>query len=597
MKQFFKFMFASCLGQALMLVIVFIVLMCMAVSSISSLTSSKSDVKEKPSSLLYAEFNYAIPERTIADEFGLSSIDFQTLEVKDNTGLNDIVENIKAAAGDDNIKGIYLHLSSTMSNMATLEEIRNQLVEFKKSGKFIVTYAENYGQGAYYIASVADNIYLNPNGGIELKGMASQVMFYKHLLEKLEIEMQIVRGPNNKFKSAVEPYFLDKMSASNREQMETLLNSMWGNILVALSEGRNLTVEQVNDAASNLDLLFSAKNAKNLGFVDDVLYEDEVETILCEMLGIAGRDKLNKVSNADYCAIREQRGRGNAKDRVAVVYAVGQIIDGQGNETTIGSETLSKALRDAREDKKVKAIVMRVNSPGGSALASDVIRREVELAAAEKPLIVSMGDYAASGGYWISAHSDFIFADATTLTGSIGVFGTFPNMKGFFNDKLGLTFDAAKTNPNADFGTLTQPLSEAQMKSLQTNVAETYDNFLTLVSGQRGLRKTYVDSIGQGRVWSGTDGLRIGLVDSIGGLQQAVAYAAQRAALDNYKVVEFPKQKDIMSKLLEFSTKSRVSSEIKETVGNETYGRFESMRTLIELEGIQARIPFVMTVN
>lgn len=597
MKQFFKFMFASCLGQALMLVIVFIVLMCMAVSSISSLTSSKSDVKEKPSSLLYAEFNYAIPERTIADEFGLSSIDFQTLEVKDNTGLNDIVENIKAAAGDDNIKGIYLHLSSTMSNMATLEEIRNQLVEFKKSGKFIVTYAENYGQGAYYIASVADNIYLNPNGGIELKGMASQVMFYKHLLEKLEIEMQIVRGPNNKFKSAVEPYFLDKMSASNREQMETLLNSMWGNILVALSEGRNLTVEQVNDAASNLDLLFSAKNAKNLGFVDDVLYEDEVETILCEMLGIAGRDKLNKVSNADYCAIREQRGRGNAKDRVAVVYAVGQIIDGQGNETTIGSETLSKALRDAREDKKVKAIVMRVNSPGGSALASDVIRREVELAAAEKPLIVSMGDYAASGGYWISAHSDFIFADATTLTGSIGVFGTFPNMKGFFNDKLGLTFDAAKTNPNADFGTLTQPLSEAQMKSLQTNVAETYDKFLTLVSGQRGLRKTYVDSIGQGRVWSGTDGLRIGLVDSIGGLQQAVAYAAQRAALDNYKVVEFPKQKDIMSKLLEFSTKSRVSSEIKETIGNETYGRFESMRTLIELEGIQARIPFVMTVN
>lgn len=597
MKQFFKFMFASCLGQALMLVIVFIVLMSMAVSSISSLTSSKSDVKEKPSSVLYAEFNYAIPERTVADEFGLSSIDFQTLEIKDNTGLNDIIENIKYAATDDNIKGIYLHLSSTMSNMATLEEIRNQLVEFKKSGKFIVTYAENYGQGAYYIASVADNIYLNPNGGIELKGMASQVMFYKHLLEKLEIEMQIVRGPNNKFKSAVEPYFLDKMSASNREQMETLLNSMWGNILVALSEGRNLTIEQVNEAASNLDLLFSAKNAKELGFADALLYEDEVETILCDMLCVANRDKLNKVSNADYCAIREQHNTNHAKDRVAVVYAVGQIIDGKGNETTIGSETLSTALRDAREDKKVKAIVMRVNSPGGSALASDVIRREVELAAAEKPLIVSMGDYAASGGYWISAHSDYIFADATTLTGSIGVFGTFPNMKGFFNNKLGLTFDTAKTNPNADFGTLSQPLSEAQMKSLQTNVAETYDNFLTLVSSQRGLRKTYVDSIGQGRVWSGVDGLRIGLVDSIGGLQQAIAYAAQQANLENYKVVEFPKQQDIMSKLLEFGTKSRVSSEIKEVVGNETYGQFESMRSLIELEGIQARIPFVMTVN
>jgi len=561
------------------------------------MSSSSKTPDVKPQSILYAKFDYNIPERSGRSDDYFASFDFNTMEIKDNTGLNDILNNIRRAATDPNISGIYLDLSSIGTSLANVEEIRNRLLEFKKSGKFIISYSEGYGQSAYYLASLSDKIYLNPQGSLDLRGMASQVMFYKHLLEKLEIEMQIVRGPDNKFKSAVEPYFLDKMSAANREQMEKLLNSMWGTMLASISESRDITIDKINALVDDLDIVFDAEKVLENGFVDGLYYEDMVLAELRQRTGLAEDAKIKFVTNANYAKLSKDNSGSAKAGKVAVIYAVGQIIDGKGNETTIGSETLSKAIREARTDKRVKAIVMRVNSPGGSALASDVIGREVKLAAAAKPFVVSMGGYAASGGYWISSQAHHIFADKSTLTGSIGVFGTFPNMKRFFNNKLGLTFDVAKTNANSDFGSMAEPLTDVQYKKLQNYVAKTYSEFLDLVSTSRGLRKTYVDSIGQGRVWSGADALELGLVDEIGGLEQAIECAAGLAELgENYRVVELPKQKSIFETIMENETDGITEKVMREKLGT-SYEYINDLKTLSELEGVQARVPFVMSIN
>ena len=457
--KFGKILLAAFLGTLIALVINFFIKVGVVSSMISSFSKSdtESSTTVKPNSVLYMKLDYEIADRTTDNPFG--GINFSTMESKDNTGLNDILRNIEHAKTDPNIKGIYMELSSIPTSTATLQEIRNKLIEFKESGKFIVTYGESYSQSAYYIASVADKIILNPEGALDLHGMASQIMFYKHLLEKLDVKMQIVRGPNNRFKSAVEPYFLDKMSEANREQMDKLLGSVWGEILTGISESRNISVEQLNQIADNLETYFNAQKALDYGLVDNLYYKDQV---LDELKGLTGSNKnINAIANAKYA--KTYKDKSTSKNEVAIIYATGQIFDGKGDEeTNIYSENLSKTIRKAREDENVKAIVLRVNSPGGSAVASAIIGRELDLTKEVKPIIVSMGNYAASGGYWISANADYIYADPTTLTGSIGVFGTFPNLQGLLNDKIGLTFDVAKTNENADFGTMTQPLTEFQ---------------------------------------------------------------------------------------------------------------------------------------
>ena len=514
---------------------------------ISSSSNTEEIAKPKPNSVLYMKLDYEIPDRTVDNPFG--SINFSSMEQVETTGLNEILRNIENAKTDANIKGIYLELSSIPTSTATLQELRAKLAEFKESGKFIVCYGESYSQSAYYVASIADKIYLNPEGMIDLHGLASQITFYKNLLDKLDIEMQIVRGPNNRFKSAVEPYFLDKMSEANREQMEKLLGTVWGEILQGISESRGISVEKLNELADKLELLTDAKTALDNGLVDQLYYKDQM---LAELKSLTGNtDKINAIGNANYA--KSYRIKKSSKNEVAIIYATGQIYDGKGNEDqNIYSENLAKTIRKVREDKDVKAIVLRVNSPGGSAVASAIIGRELDLAKAEKPLIVSMGNYAASGGYWISAKADYIFADPTTLTGSIGVFGTFPHMQGFLNDKIGLTFDVAKTNENADFGSVTQPLTEFQYTKLQEMVVKTYDEFTQRVAEGRGLRQTYVDSIGQGRVWAGADAIGLGLVDQLGDMEDAIAYAAEKANLgSDYKVVEMPKQKDFMTRFME----------------------------------------------
>ena len=586
MKSFFKTFLASFLGSALLLIVLFIVMITSIVSSI--VASSETAVAIKPQSILYMTLDYEIPERTNANDLGFIFTG-SSFKVSDNAGMNDIINNIKAAATDPNISGIFLELSTIGTSSANIEEIRNELNEFKKSGKFIVSYAETYSQSAYYLASVSDEIYMFPDGILDIHGMASQNMFYKHLFEKLDIEMQIIRPENNKFKSAVEPYFLDKMSDANREQNTVLLNSIWNKICNDISVSRGININTINDLADDLTLMFEPETALENKFIDGLMYRDELIAKLKQNLNIEDSKKLNLIKNTQYAKVRPELYNG--KDKIGIVYAEGQIIDGEGDDTTIGGESLSKAIRAARNDDKVKAIVMRVNSPGGSAMASEVIRREVELAAKEKPVIVSMGNYAASGGYWISSSADYIFADPNTLTGSIGVFGTVPNLKGFMNDKLGLTFDEVKTNENSDFGTLTKPLSPYQLKMMQKYVTETYDDFITLVSETRNLRKTFVDSIAQGRVWSGSNAIEIGLVDELGGIEQAIAYAAEKAGLESYSIKEFPKQEDMFESLLQTDKQEYYTKTILKDKLGDKVKYLEALERLNQTEGVQALMP------
>ena len=593
--KFSKVVLAAFIGTLIALLINFFIKVGVVSHMISNLSKTEeTSATVKPNSVLYMKLNYEIPDRTTGNPFG--AIDFQSMESIDATGLNDILRNIEHAKTDPNIKGIYLELSSIPTSTATLQEIRDKLNEFKESGKFLVTYGETYSQSAYYMASIADKIFLNPEGAVDLHGMATQIMFYKHLLDKLDVEMQIVRGPNNKFKSAVEPYFLDKMSEANREQMDKLLGTVWGQILQGISQSRNISVEQLNQIADNLETLFDADKALEYGLVDNLYYKDQV---LEELKGLTGSNKsINAIGNTKYA--KSYKDKNASKNEVAIIYASGQIYDGKGDEEMgIYSENLSKTIRKAREDENVKAVVLRVNSPGGSAVASAIIGRELDLTKEVKPVIVSMGNYAASGGYWISAKGDYIFADPTTLTGSIGVFGTFPNAQGLLNDKIGLTFDVAKTNENSDFGSITQPLTEFQYNKLQQMVVKTYNDFTNRVAEGRGLTQAYVDSIGQGRVWAGADAIGLGLVDQLGDMEDAIAYAVQKANLGNdYKVTEWPKQKEFFTRLMESmgNNDDKLDAVMKQKLGV-YYDYIQGLENLQKNTGIQARLPFDMIIE
>lgn len=592
MKQFFKFLLASFTGTILSLVFLMFVFAAMMSALVSS--AEKQAVKVKENSVLFIRFDAPIPDRTTKDPF--QNIDFMTFKPTQAIGMNDIINNIDKASSDPNIVGIFMELDNVDAGMANLEEIREQLLKFKETGKFIISYSEVYTHSAYYLASVSDQLYMNPSGSLMFKGLMAQVAFLKNMLEKLEVEPQIIRGPNNKYKSAVEPLMLDKMSAANREQMEKILGTTWTNYLEKVGASRNISVANLNLYA---DELATASNVKalELGFVDGLKYKDEVLALLREKTGKGPKDKIESVSIAKYTNALVEKPK-SSKNKVAVVYAVGEISDGEGSETSIGSESLSKLIRKLREDEKVKAIVMRVNSPGGSALASEVIRREVELARQEKPFVVSMGNVAASGGYWISTHSDFIFADPATITGSIGVFGVIPNFKKLFNNKLGITFDKVMTNRNADLMDVMEPINPYQLEVINKEVTRIYDEFITLVANTRGLRKSYVDSIAQGRVWTGQDALSIGLVDSIGGLQAAIVYAAQKANLgDDYRIVEQPEQLDPFRKLIQdMSGVNSGKRALKSQLG-EYYQYLEYIEQASRMKGVQARLPFTMIIN
>ena len=604
MKQFFKTMFASALGfiiaGGLLLIISFAAIGVM-VSSLSDIGKQDKITKVKNNTVLHMEFNKPIVDRNEKDPF--SDINVGPFQDAGTDALNEIIENLEKAKADTNIKGIFLDLSFVSSGMATLQEVRASLEDFKEEGKWIVAYGENYSQAAYYLATVADEVYLHPQGEMLFKGLNAEVLFYKGFLDKLDIEMQIVRGSNNKFKSAVEPFIYTEMSDANRKQMSLLLNSLWGEIEGTVAEARGISAERLDVVADSL-LALNPEGALASGLVDKLVYRDEFKSILKEKLGVEEEDETEMVSYAKYRNAKPAKSEDDKddkkswkiKDRVAVIYALGAIQSGEGDGQTIGSETTAKAIRTARQDSNVKAIVMRVNSPGGSALASDVIWREAELAKAEKPFIVSMGDYAASGGYYISAGADKIFANSSTVTGSIGVFGMIPNAKGFVNNKLGVTVDNVKTNENAAFITSSRALTDFEYNKLQESVDKVYDTFLSRVAEGRGMSSEAVDAIGQGRVWSGKDALEIGLVDTLGGLEAAIAYAVAEAGLEEYRLKELPEVEDPFQKFLEnFASNAKVNL-IEEELG-ENYIYYQQLKEVQGIKGVQTRMPFFMEMQ
>lgn len=567
--------------------IIFIGVIAALISSATSSSNKEADVKEN--SILHLQFDYQIKDRTSNNPF--ENIDFSTFEAQDNLGLDKILSNIEKAKTDDKIKGIYLDLTTMNTGMASLEEIRNALKDFKTSGKWIVSYSEVYTQSSYYLASLSDKIYLNPAGLLEMRGLSTELMFFKNALEKLDVEMQIIR--HGKFKSAVEPYILDKMSDSNREQMNLILSSAWGSILKDISESRKTSIADLNAIADDIKIQ-TAEDAVKYGFVDKVMYKDEVLDELKTRTGAKTYDDINYITLSEYDNTKTTPN--NSKNEIAIIYASGEINGGESKGDGMGSETISEAIRDARLNDNVKAIVLRVNSPGGSALASDVMWREVVLAKKVKPVVVSMGDVAASGGYYISCAANKIVADEKTITGSIGVFGVVPNAQGFFNNKLGITFDHAKTNKHADIMTIFKPLSAEEKDIIQMGVEKVYDDFITKVAAGRGMTKEQVDSIGQGRVWLAVDAKKIGLVDEIGGMDKAISIAKGLAKITDYKRVDYPIMKDPFEQFI-FSLTDNAQAKILETQLGENYKYYKKIQTITSQSGYMARMPFEIEVH
>jgi protease-4 len=589
MKDFFKFVFASMIGFILSFFVVFLLLIALITAMVSS-AGNDGKVTIASNSVLHVSLDYPIKERTDKNPF--ADLSLFGLESKKTLGLNEILANIEDAKSDDRIKGIYLDVSSLSSGMATIEEVRTALIDFKKSGKFIIAYSEVYTQGAYYLATVADKIYLNPEGMIDFRGLSSEIMFFKGALEKLDIEAQIIKVGT--YKSAVEPFILDKMSEPNKQQVTSFLGSMYDHILSEISKSRKISKESLFSMADSAKIR-DPKDALSFKMVDGLKYKDEVLDELKKLTKTDQKKDIKSVSLEEYTA-NEEAKEESSKNRIAIIYANGEIMSGEGDDETIGSERISRAIRKARTDDKVKAIVLRINSPGGSALASDVIWRETVLAKKSKPVIVSMGDLAASGGYYIACAADSIFAQPNTITGSIGVFGIIPNMQKFFNNKLGITFDGVKTGQFADLGSISRPLTEGEKMIIQLEVNKTYDTFTKKVADGRKKSQTYINSVGQGRVWSGTEALKIGLVDRLGSIDDAIASAAKKAKIKDFKIVDYPSQVDPISALFDKSGDKVKSYFVKRELGD-NFMYYEQMKSALNLSGVQARIPYNIQIR
>jgi protease-4 len=589
MKQFFKFVLATVVG----LILTTVILVLIIVGIIAAASSDKTVVVDS-NSILHIAINYNITERTANNPLaGLSFFG----DGDKSIGLKDILANIKKAKTDDNIKGLFLDESSLQAGQATIEEIRNALIDFKGSGKFIIAYSEVYSQGFYYLASVANKIYINPKGIFEFKGFNSDITFYKGAMDKLGIEAQIIKVGT--YKSAVEPYFLTKMSDANRLQVTSYLGSLYDHFLTGISASRKISKDSLFTYANDM-LIQKPEDALKYKLVDGLKYKDEVLNELKQHTGINSKDDLKSVEIGEYTntdAKAEDDKKGSSSGRVAVIYASGEISGGDGDDNTIGSESISKAIRKVRLDKNVKAVVLRVNSPGGSSLASDVIWREVMLTKQVKPIIVSMGDVAASGGYYISCAADSIIAEPNTITGSIGIFAILPNMKKLFNDKLGITFDGVKTGKYADLGNISRPLSPDERLILQNQVNHGYDDFTKAVAAGRHKTQAYVNSIGQGRVWTGEQAIKIGLVDRLGNIDDAIKSAAKMAKLTNYKLETFPQQKSIFDKFGRGLNAEIKTSMLKSELG-ENFKYYEQIKGLTQMMRTpQARMPYDVLVH
>jgi len=588
MKDFFKYLFASMLGFFLSLVVIFIIVIVIVVGAISSLDDDKT-VSVSSNSVLFLNLDQAITERTPKNPFG--NLPIVGSDEKNGIGLNDLLKSIKRAKTDDNIKCIYLNVSSPNAGYATMREVRNALIDFKKSHKKIISYSEVYTQGAYYLASIADKIYLNPEGSLEFKGFSSELTFFKGTLEKVGVEMQVIRVGN--YKSAVEPFILDKMSDYNRKQVTAYVGGLYNTFLTDIAKSRDIKKDSLYIIADQYRIQ-QPQDALNYKMIDGLKYKDQ---ILEELKGISGRTKSENIRSVDINDYSKNNSTsGDSKNKIAVIYANGEISGGEGNDNQIGSERISRAIRKARLDDDIKAIVIRVNSPGGSALASDVIWREIVLTKKEKPVIASFGDVAASGGYYIGCAADSIFVQPNTITGSIGVFGLIPNFQNLMTNKLGITFDGVKTGQYADIMATNRPMTAGEKFIIQNELNRIYSGFVSRVADGRKKSKAYIDSIGGGHVWIGTDAVQIGLADRIGSFNDAINAAAKKAKIKDFKVLEYPDVIDPLKSFMDESTDKIKTYYTKQELGD-NYMLYQQMKKVIASSGIQARMPFEAVIK
>lgn len=578
MKQFFKFTFATILGLFLFFIISFLILL-----GIAGAASSEKEAKVEANSILKLDLNYAIPEKTSENPFaGFSAGDFKP---KKAMGLTEIKESIAKAKTDDNIKGIYLELGINDNGYATLEVIREALIDFRKSGKFVYGYGEILSQKSYYLATAADQIYLNPNGIVELKGFGREIMYYKGMFDKLGIEVQDFHC--GQFKSAIEPFVRTDMSEANRQQLMGLYGDVYANFLQDVGAGRKIDTAALNTIVNNLSAE-TPEQAKELKLIDGVIYYDQLLDKLKAKVGTEKKKDLASIDLVKYASTLKKDLK--SENKIAVIYAEGEIVDGDGDEGQIGGDKFAKLIRKVREDEKVKAIVLRVNSPGGSAMASDIMWRELVLAQKAKPLVVSFGDVAASGGYYIAAPGDRIFAKPNTITGSIGVFGLLPNAQKLLKDKLGITFDEVEVTKHGVLGGITKPLDAEETAIAQRNVEKTYRQFKQRVAEGRGKDTAYIETIAQGHVWTGRQGIANGLVDELGGLDEAIAYAAKKANLKEFRTKNYPEEKSFGEMIAE-SFGDAKANWVREQLGAE-YEVYKTMEYIKKTKGIQARMVY-----
>ena len=584
MKDFLKFTLATVVGIILSSIVIFFI---GAIIFFGVVASSEKEVKVKPNSVMFLDLNGKLEERTEDNPFKqFVGEDFSTY------GLDDILSSIKKAKENEDIKGIYIQAKALGASYASLQEIRNALVDFKKSGKFIVAYSDNYTQKLYYLSSVADKILLNPKGVIEWKGLAAEPMFYKDLLKKIGVEMQIFRVGT--YKSAVEPFIATEMSPANREQVSEYIGSIWNQILTDVSTSRKLSKDSLNAYADRMLMFYPSEKSVKCGLADSLIYKSGVRDYLKKLTKTDKDDDLAVLNLDDMINVKRNVPKDKSGNAIAVYYAFGSI--DESTDEGIVSDKVVKDLRELRENKDIKAVVLRVNSPGGSAFGSEQIWNEVKALKKEKTVVVSMGDYAASGGYYISCAADCIVAEPTTLTGSIGIFGMFPNVKGL-TDKIGLSFDVVKTNKFSDLGATGRGLNTDEQALIQMTINNGYDTFLSRCAEGRKMSKANIAKIAEGRVWTGERAKKIGLVDELGGLDKAIEIAAKKVKLKEYTVLSYPEKKDFFSTIFKEKPTHYIESKLMESNFGELYQGFGMIKEAQKLDNLQARVPFDINIK
>ena len=568
MRPFWRSFWASILAYIVLSTLVIFLINVVVFSLAGSLMQSDG-LKISDNSYLEMNLNFDIKERG-----GIETTNDFNNPISKSYGIHQIGSVLEKAKNDERIKGIVLKISNVNMGLSTIDNLRGYLKDFKSSGKFIIAYGETFSMGAFYLNSIADKIYLYPEGMIDFRGLGSEIMFFKKALDNLDVDVQIIRGKGNKFKGAVEPFMYEKMSAENKLQITKLLDDVWKNMTHNIKDSRDISLESLNEIADSI-YSYNSSGCLKYNLVDNLIYEDQLDSIIKKNIGVNKDDKVQNILFKKYLDGKSPKtgmNFGQNNGNIAVVYALGTIVSGKGLDGEMGSTTIVKAINKAKNDSSIKAVVLRVNSPGGSALASDVIWRSVEKTKEIKPVIVSMGDLAASGGYYISCGADRIFAEPNTITGSIGVFGMIPNLGRMLENKIGITFDRVETNDHAAM-TMFSPLDKKELSTIQKGVDEIYESFISKVAfGRDGLKKSDVHNVAMGRVWSGKEALDLELVDEIGDLQSAIKFAANKVGLEitEIKLVHYPKieNDELLQILSSLDLETKSSSEIMNYVKN-----------------------------